>query len=179
MRSIISAIAAGLILSSSLLPLPLQGQETSDAARLADIVAARQGLMQQIDALMTDLEIVVAEPDENSALRANQIAGMLAPAFSAFPHLFPKASGTDELTAAGIEVSTSAAPAIWQDFDRFYAMAQTASERADAVFTAETIADIEPLTRQLRESCEDCHAEFLFYDPFATMGLETLPPGVE
>jgi cytochrome c556 len=179
MRPIIKAIATGLILSPALLSLPLQGQETNDADRLADIVAARQGSMQQVDALIAELEIVVAGPEENGALRASQIAGLLASAFRAFPHLFPPASSADELAAAGAEVSTSAAPAIWQDFDSFYAMAQTAGERADAIFAARTLADIGPLTEQLRESCEECHAEFLFYDPFAAMGQETLPQGFE
>lgn len=179
MRPIIVTIAVGLVLSSSVLTMPLRGQEAADASELADIVAARKGLMQQIDVLMAEIEFTIAEPGEDAALRASQLAGLLSPAFRAFPHLFPDASSTEALTAAGIEVQTSAAPAIWEDFETFHTMAQTARERADAIFTAQTLDEIGPLAEELRQSCEACHAQFLFYDPFAAMGAEALPPGIE
>jgi len=189
MRLILSSVALSIALSLPLLPTSLQAQDTApaeqpaDAQRLTDVVEARQGLMTQIDTLILQLEELVAGGNEDDALRASEVGGMLASAFRAFPHLFPEITSSENLTAAGIDTVTSADPAIWEDFDSFYAMAHTAADRADAVFEAETIADIGPLAEQLRDSCEECHAQFLHYDPFAAMGLGTdvpaLPPGIQ
>jgi len=80
---------------------------------------------------------------------------------AAFPHLFPPQ--TKPPTDASPS-STSASPAIWENFDDFYGKVMAAAMTA---FDAGQAADADAFKAQvklLRAQCDTCHAQYMKVD---------------
>jgi cytochrome c556 len=122
-----------------------------------DVVMARQLLMDGVDENMQAIDLYGAGTDAPLAdlkARADRISTLL----SIFPHLFPpQTKPSDQLSTP-----TTATPAIWENFDAFYAMAQAAAMTAfDASKTDTTPAKFKELGTQLRAACDGCHAKYM------------------
>jgi cytochrome c556 len=129
--------------------------------RASDVVQARQILMSGIDEDMQAVDLAAGGKDfPLDQLKANayRINTMLA----AFPHLFPPqtkpSTGPDALP-------TSAAPAIWQDFDAFYSQADAAAKVAYEASQATTIDQFRDNAKKLRAACDGCHGKYMKVDP--------------
>lgn len=127
-------------------------------------ITARKALMAEAELVLGELELAAATGQDLAPLasRARSLAVML----QAFPLLF--ADDTNLLGGAPAlgDLTTSADPRVFTEFDAFLAFnaaAEAKAREAEASPTPDSIA-------ALRQSCQDCHATYLYYDPFAALG---------
>ena len=131
-----------------------QGAGWTASAHAKDIIAARQDLMMRIEQLMIPIDgLQVGDKADAKVLREHGevIAAMLA----AVPHLFPP--NTNLFDPAAAEPATLALPAIWQNFDGFYAMAGAAATAARDFAKAEGKDAQKKAGLALRATCDACH----------------------
>lgn len=125
--------------------------------RPADVVLARQSLMSSVELQMQPIDQAAStEGDiDLSALapRADAISGML----TVFPHLFPP----ETMPTEGGDISTTALPLLWDDFETFYTAATNASNIAFEVSQAPDAETFRRSAAELRTSCNSCHAQFM------------------
>ncbi|HEY8521462.1 MAG TPA: cytochrome c [Gammaproteobacteria bacterium] len=159
------SVRRALVAASGLAVLALaQAQAPADdpawtgVARAADVIAARQALMAELERLMEPIDIATtgAESDP-AALR--EAAGTVATMLLAVPHLFPPTTNLYDPEAE--QPQTLALPAIWENFDAFYAMATAASAAATEMAATTDPAALPDAARKLRASCDACHAPYL------------------
>jgi cytochrome c556 len=105
-------------------------------------------MMIPIDGLQAGVK---ADP---KILRAN--AEAVASMMGAVPHLFPP--NTNLYDPKAVEPVTLAMPAIWQNFDGFYALAGATVTAAHAMAAAEGKDAQREASLELRASCDACHA---------------------
>jgi cytochrome c556 len=152
-------------------PLPT-GPGWTGATRPEEVIRARFELMAHVEELMLPIdEITVGEPEDPQVLKQN--AEVIGAMLSALPHLFPPTTNLFDPKAA--ELKTLALPAIWEDFDGFYAAAQDAVHAADAMAAAETKESRVAASLALRATCDACHAKHLRPYP----GVKVLPSDYE
>jgi len=155
-------LVAGLV-SSLLVSAPLQAQDVKTGltgeAHAADLVQARQMLMDAVEEQMMAIEIALAgkEPKivelQNRAYQMNIL-------FSAFPHLFaPQTQPPKGSEEAGYQ--TNATAKVWQDFERFYEDIQNAAAVTLAASQAKDMPNFKDQIQKLRKGCDSCHAEFM------------------
>lgn len=137
---------------------PPAGPGWTGVTRPQDVIAARQALMFEMERLMQPIDsFTVGEPAEPSALTsaATSVAEML----QAVPHLFPPTTNLYDPDAEA--PPTIALPAIWQDFDAFYALAGAASAAAKNLASTTGTEPLKAAGRNLRSTCDACHTLFL------------------
>jgi cytochrome c556 len=155
-------LVAGLV-SSLLVSAPLQAQDVKTGltgeAHAADLVQARQMLMDAVEEQMMAIEIALAgkEPKivelQNRAYQMNIL-------FSAFPHLFaPQTQPPKGNDDPGYQ--TNALPKIWQNFEVFYDVVQNAAGVSLAASQAKDMPNFKDQIQILRKGCDSCHAEFM------------------
>ncbi len=140
-----------------------QGPGWTGLTHADEVITARQELMTQMEVLMAPLDTATIEPIRDMAvLRANgeSISVML----TAFPHLFPPTTNRhdprDPLTR------TLALPTVWKSFEGFLALAKASAQAAESVADASDEPSLKAAARQLRASCDSCHAVYLRkYEP--------------
>ncbi len=167
---------AGLAIAASLLALPilttpisaqapatgargdLDGPGWTGLTRPDDVVLARQSLMAAIDTMMRPIDQFTVDPDMDRAMlteNAFQIASML----KATPHLFPPTTNT---YAPGADYpATIAMPAVWENFDAFTAMAESAENAALTLGRARDDDARRTAAVNLRATCDGCHAVYM------------------
>ena len=122
-----------------------------------EVIEARRVVMLGLERQMGVIDrYSLGEPADPEELRA--AAATMEPLLLAFPHLFPPT--TNLLDPTQLESPTIALPAIWENFANFQSL--NAAAEAAAVTLAETDG-AEPLraaSRNLRATCEACHALF-------------------
>ena len=123
-----------------------------------DVIKARQELMEHIEILMEPIDTLQVKDGENPAvLHAN--AEVISAMLQALPHLFPPT--TDLYDPKVEQPKTLALPTIWKDFGTFYQLASVAAKAAEAMAEANGKEPLRTASRNLRASCDACHAEFL------------------
>jgi cytochrome c556 len=136
----------------------LTGIDRSD-----DVIAARQLVMDGIESEMMVIELALeskaAQFDDLKA-RADRISTLL----TAFPHLFPPQTKPGK-AADGSPINTTATPAIWQDFDAFYAVAKDAAMTAYDASQAGSADKFGEQAKKLRVACDGCHARYMKVEP--------------
>ncbi|MFO1185804.1 MAG: cytochrome c [Bauldia sp.] len=147
-----AAIALFALVSGGAHPSVAQGAAAglTGAKHTDDVVMARQLLM---DAVETEMGVIEGGKADLANLknRAYSINTLL----SAFPHLFPPE------TKPGPDVSTSATPAVWQDFEKFYDKVQNAANVAFDASQAEDAAKFGAAAKSLRAACDTCHETYM------------------
>lgn len=173
-RVLLAGIAAAGILSTGL--AAQDAPAPSDAATAftpAETVAARQGLKAQVAIMRTGIEFAVEEGDSESFESLAADFATIAAIVEAFPHLFPADTNPDAIAEAGLDVSTDASSAIWDDFAAFAAMAKSVAATARAASEAPDFATLAQASTGVWAACTACHDAYLVYDPFAAMeGME-------
>jgi cytochrome c556 len=151
-----------LIVSEATAPAVGQSQTTglTGVDRPGDVVQARQLVMDGIDTEMHDIDQAVAGdkvPLDVLKAHADRISTLL----TAFPHLFPPQTQP----APDAAVPTTAAPAVWQEFDDFYSRATAAAKTAYDASEAASLDQFRPLGMGLRAACDSCHAKYMHVEP--------------
>jgi cytochrome c556 len=123
-----------------------------------DVISARQALMVQIEHVMRPIESF-AGGDSGSPAELRAIAGTMAPMLLAAPHLFPPT--TNLYDAAAETPTTLALPAIWQDFPTFYTLASASAAAAASMASVTAIEPLRAAGRNLRATCDACHARYV------------------
>lgn len=137
------------------------GAQDQRAATDTDVIFARKALKDKICDKLMGIERMISSGriDVDTVDReADAISAMLM----AFPHLFPPSSnqwkpGNDQDPAS----ATLASPDLWKDFARFYSQATAASKSALELSRAATAEDVKSRARELRITCDTCHALYL------------------
>jgi cytochrome c556 len=139
-------------------PTPAEGPGWTGLTRAADVVAARQALMAELERLMQPIDSLAADQTARGADPASA-ALTISRLLLAAPHLFPPT--TNLYDPAAEKPETIALPAIWQDFDGFYALAGASAAAAAALAEQSDPAAQKAGGLALRATCDACHARFL------------------
>lgn len=126
-----------------------------------DSIFARKILMDTINNNMDEIEAMISSGKPINMDEAREHADLISVMLMAFPHLFAESTnqwkpnvqrdpGTD----------TFASPAVWTNFADFYERAAKASKTAYNASRAKSEGDFKTFTKQLRESCDSCHASY-------------------
>jgi cytochrome c556 len=158
----LKSIAASLLIATVLTaraddPAPSNGPGWTGLTNPADVIAARQALMVEIERLMRPIDALeVGEKGDPAELKST--AHTISQVLLALPHLFPP---TTNLYDPNDETPpTIALPAIWQNFPTFYALAGATATAAKTMSLGEE-SELPELGDALRDSCDACHALFL------------------
>jgi cytochrome c556 len=169
-KSLVAApLLLALVLDSTLAAsapaAPAAAPGWTGLAKPRDIITARGKLMEGMERLMEPIDTITAQTGtvKNVDLlhrNADTIADML----TAVPHLFPP---TTNLYDPKVQTpATIALPAIWQNFDAFYQLADAASKAARDMAGTSGDKPLRAASLKLRASCDACHALFLRkYEP--------------
>jgi cytochrome c556 len=154
------SIAGAVIAADS---APLAGSGWTGLTKPKDVIHARGELMDHMEELMQPIDTITVGPVKNvEQLRFNaQVVGAI---LTAVPHLFPPT--TNLYDSKNLTPETIALPAIWQNWDTFYQLAQSASKAADDFAATKGDAAMRAASRKLRASCDACHVLYLRkYEP--------------
>jgi cytochrome c556 len=137
---------------------PTAGPGWTGLSKPADVIAARQEIMEHAEILMEPIvTITVKEVTNADQLRRN--AEAISAMLSAFPHLFPPTTNLFDPKVQ--EPRTLALPTIWKDFDDFYKLAAAAAAAAEAMSETHGKPQLRAASLRLRASCDACHTLFL------------------
>jgi cytochrome c556 len=154
---------AGLItMALGQAPAPGHGSGWTGITDPEEVIEARRGLMVESERLMKPIDsFTTGEPIDAAQLQsaALTISRMLL----ALPHLFPPP--TNLYDPAVPEPPTSALPAVWQDFATFFKLAEAAEAAATEMASTTGEEPLRQAGRNLRASCDACHAIYL--QPYA------------
>ncbi len=142
----------------AVLPAAGQGQNVglTGIDKPADVVQARQLLMDGIDEDMHDIDLAgTGQPTRLDDLKAH--ADRISTLLTAFPHLFPPQTQP----SPDAPVPTTASPAVWKEFGDFYDRAAAAAKTALDASQAGTLDQFNTLGAQLRAACDGCHAKYM------------------
>jgi cytochrome c556 len=130
-----------------------------------EVIFARKALMNSIGANMYVIDQMLEtgniDPVSGRA-NADTISAMLM----AFPHLFPSSTNlwTAGNAARNPATDTLADAAIWESRSFFYKESMAASQYAFDASRAQTVAEFRKSARDLRQTCDGCHATFQHKD---------------
>lgn len=137
---------------------PGQGAGWTGITNPKAVIAARQDLMMRIEALMQPIDTITVEPVKDVE-RLHSNAQSIGTMLQVLPHLFPPTTNRYDPKAKLPE--TLALPAVWRDFAAFNALAGAAAKAAASMASAQGTEPLRAASRQLRASCDACHAQFL------------------
>ena len=128
------------------------------AAPAQDVIFARKSLMNFMCDTMAEIERMIAMRQVDlEGLRAG--ADAMSVMLLAFPHLFPSYSNQwDPAVEPDPVTGTFASPELWANYPDFYRLATAAAESAHDMSRAATIEDFKSHARELRITCDTCHA---------------------
>jgi cytochrome c556 len=123
-----------------------------------EVIEARRGLMDELERLIGPIDTFTVSGTAD--LAQLQSAGMtISRMLLAVPHLFPPT--TDLYDPTVLESPTNTLPALWRDFDTFFALAEASEIAATALTSADGAEAVRAAARGLRASCDACHALYL------------------
>src|SRR5262245_18051841 len=135
--------------------------QTQKTDIVKDAIFARKILMDSINNNMDEIEGMISSGKPIPMDEAREHADLVSVMLMAFPHLFAESTnqwkpnvqrdpGTD----------TFASPTVWTNLADFYDRAAKASKTAYNASRAKTEGDFKSFAKQLRESCDSCHAAY-------------------
>jgi cytochrome c556 len=149
-----SCIAAAALAAGA----PPAGDGWTGLTKPKDVIHARGELMEHMEELMRPIDTITVGPVKDvDQLHFN--AEVVGAILTAVPHLFPPT--TNLYDPRSITPDTIALPAIWQNWDSFYQLAQSASKAAEAFAGTKGDAALRTASRKLRASCDACHTLYL------------------
>lgn len=139
----------------SAVPAAVTGPGWTGLTEPEEVIEARRGLMDELEVLIKPIDsFTTGEPADLARLQST--ARTMSRMLLAVPHLFPPTTNLHDPTV--LESATNTLPAVWQNFDTFLALAE-ASEAAASTMAETTEAEpLRAAARNLRASCDACHA---------------------
>lgn len=123
-----------------------------------DVIFARRELMEHADELMRPIDrLELGEYADPAVLQEH--AEVIGAMLRSLPHLFPPTTNLDDPKVK--PPVTLALPAIWQNFDGFYALAGAAADAAGAMAEAQGREAQRAAGANLRAACTACHEVYL------------------
>jgi len=123
-----------------------------------DLMLARQTLMVEVEKYMRPIDsFSFGEPGDIVELQ--QAAASVGQLMLSVPHMFPPTTNLYDPEAE--TPSTLALPAIWEDFDTFYALAMQTSEAARDMSVMADLDAFRQAGNELRAMCDACHAVYM------------------
>lgn len=165
-RSLPALLSFLVVAAVALAPWMVLGQARAPgltgADRPDDVIQARQLLMDGVETEMNVIELATDAGRKFEFADLQSRAYMISTLLTVLPHLFPPET-KPSVGADGTPSATVASSAIWDDFDRFYANAQAASEAALQASQAPDMDRYRARAARLREACDSCHATYMVY----------------
>jgi cytochrome c556 len=138
-------------------PAPTEGAGWTGVTEPEEVIEARRVLMIELERQMNPIDrFTLGEPADLAALKSAAVT--MEALLLAFPHLFPPT--TDRFDPTVRESPTIALPEIWRDFDSFLTMAGAAEAAVAAIASADGAEALRAAGRNLRATCDTCHARF-------------------
>ena len=125
-----------------------------------DVIHARGELMEHMEELMRPIDTITVTPGpvkDVDQLHFN--AEVVGAILTAVPHLFPPTTNLYDPKVTS--PATIALPAIWQNWDSFYRLAQAASKSAEEFAQTQGGPALRAASRRLRATCDACHTLYL------------------
>jgi cytochrome c556 len=114
--------------------------------------------MAELGRQMTPIDLyTIGTPADPAALRASATA--IESLLPSLPHLFPQT--TNLFDASAHEPTTTALPAVWENFAGFQAMTANAERAAAALVAAGGEDQLKAAAQDLRAACDACHQAFM------------------
>jgi cytochrome c556 len=155
---LVLTFAAGLSGTAAAADSPSAGAGWTGLTKAKDVIHARGELMEHMEELMRPIDTITVGPIKDvDQLHFN--AEVVGAILSAVPHLFPPT--TNLYDPKSITPDTIALPAIWQNWDSFYQLAQSASKAAEDFAKTRGDAALRTASLKLRASCDACHTLYL------------------
>lgn len=132
---------------------------------VADTIAARRGLMNQLASLQTLIDARLAEPGYSAELY--DLGQAAAASLEAFAMLLPPQTNLLGGMPAEGDVETTASAAIWNDLPAFQQLLSDSADEARIASEAADAAAFRASWDKVAASCSSCHQSFVVYDPFA------------
>lgn len=129
-------------------------------------VDARQGVMTGMQDLGAHIDLGAQTAEGEAYEQLLEEAEALVGLMRTVPLLFPEGTSPEDL----LGVTTHASPAIWEDAARFEALWAEAQTLAESMVLAGNGPELFDRFEKLENVCTACHAEFLSYDPFQSLG---------
>lgn len=142
------------------------GAGWTGATKPADVIAARQALMTELERLMRPVD-TFADGQPGDAAGVRDAATTISTLLLATPHLFPPTTNLYDEQAE--QPKTLALPPIWQQFDAFYALAESAAGAATKLAAGADEQSLRAAGKALRAACDACHAPYL--RPYVASGV--------
>jgi cytochrome c556 len=109
-----------------------------------------------------ELEGIISSGKPINLDKAREYADKISVMLMAFPHLFAESTNQWKPNAQRDPgTDTFASPGVWTNFADFYDRATKASKSAYNASRAKNESDFKNFAKQLRESCNSCHAAYL------------------
>jgi cytochrome c556 len=125
-----------------------------------DVIHARAELMEHMEELMRPIDTITVTPGpvkNVDLLHFN--AEVIGAILTAVPHLFPPTTNLYDPKTTSPQ--TIALPAIWQNWDTFYRLAQASAKSAGEFAQTQGGPQLRAASRRLRASCDACHTLYL------------------
>lgn len=144
-------------------PAPTSGPGWTGVTNPADVIAAREALMIEIERIMRPIDsFTIGEPADPEQLRSTAMT--VSQVLLALPHLFPPTTNLYDPKAE--TPATIALPAIWKNWPTFYALAAASAASAEKLAMTTDDDGLKAGGIALRETCDACHELFLReYEP--------------
>ncbi len=153
--AVVGSITAAPLMAVAADPDP----SNTGISRPDEMILARQVLMDLNEAAMIPIDRA-AVGGEVSLEAAKAQAFIIYSVLTVAPHLFP--STTKPVASPdGSPPATAALPSIWEDFDAFYDQLIDGATLAYEASQANSIGKFRDLAKQLRASCDACHAQHM------------------
>ena len=132
---------------------------------VADTIAARRGLMNQLTSLQTLVDARLAASEYSPELY--DLGQSVASSLEAFAMLLPADTNLLGGAPAREGISTTAAAEIWSDLPAFQKLLRDTAAQARIASETDGIGEFKVEWDKVTQSCTSCHEAYVSYDPFA------------
>jgi cytochrome c556 len=163
-RMAVAILAAGLAAGLLATSFVAMAQDQS-AATVKDVIFARKTVMSTVSDNFDQIESMIST-NKIDLDDAHEHADTISVLFMAYPHLFPPASNQWKPNVPDRDPATDtfASPDVWSKFSDFYQRAAHASKTAFDMSRADKVDELKTGAKELRATCNACHAAYLKTD---------------
>lgn len=150
------ALGSGLVLA-----------QDSGGGSVAETIAARRGLMNQLASLQALIDTRLAAAQYSPELY--DLGQAAAASLDAFAVLLPPETNLLGGAPAVDGAVTTAASAVWDDLPAVQKMLRDTAAQARTASEASDIAAFKTEWDKVAQTCSSCHQTYVFFDPFAAV----------
>ncbi len=160
-RQVMLSVVLGAVLGSGLVAAE------DGAGSVAEIIAARRGLMTQLASLQVLIDNRLGAAEDSDELYG--LAQAAAQSLDAFAVLLPPQTNLLGGAPAIDGVQTTASAAIWEDLPAFRQQLRDVAALARQASEAVDLAGFRAEWDRVAAACASCHEGYVVFDPFAAL----------